>query len=133
MAPTAPLVCAGQKEATVCSHKTLAQMMGNSRKITEGHQDGFVPNYRHAVETMAESEGFGSSGRVDTEMTQSDDSNQQQRRCISLNLDPYDHFGVPVDVLSLSTISKSERSKLEIRLKRELDQIRSMLKKEEDT
>ncbi|KAL9262966.1 Transcription factor GTE10-like protein [Drosera capensis] len=131
MAPTAPVVFSGQKEATVCSEKTLAQMMGNSRKVTKKHQDGFVPNYRHAVETMAESEGFGSSGRVDTKMTQSDDSNQPQRRCISLNLDPYDHFGVPVDVLSLSTMSKSEKSKLEIRLKRELDQIRSMLKKVE--
>ncbi|KAB1205906.1 hypothetical protein CJ030_MR7G027909 [Morella rubra] len=44
MAPTVPIEFAGQKDSD------------------------FVPDYQHAVETMGESQGFGSSRRVETEM-----------------------------------------------------------------
>ncbi|GAB2289410.1 hypothetical protein Dimus_023719 [Dionaea muscipula] len=124
MEPTVPVVYTGQKEAKRCSQKTLIQMTGKTRKFSKGHSNGFIPNYRHAVETMAESEGFGSSGRVDTEMTLSEDSSQPQRKYTSSNVDIYGHFSVPKQVLPLSTMSKSERKDLELRLKRELDQVR---------
>ncbi|GAB2269711.1 hypothetical protein Dimus_004633 [Dionaea muscipula] len=128
MAPTVPVVYTGQKEAKRCSRKTLTHIMGKSRKFSKGHPVGFVSDYRHAVETMAESEGFGSSGRVDTELTISEDSSQPQRTRSSLNVDSSARFGIP-RVLPLSTMSKSERKELEMRLKRELDQVRILQKK----
>lgn len=126
MAPTVPIDFTGQKESRKC---LLSQMMGKSRKYSKGHLSGFVPDYRHAVETMAESEGFGSSGRVDTEMTASEDSCAPKRKCISLNVDGYDGFGVPMQVLPLSRMSRSERKDLESKLKLELEQVRILQKK----
>ncbi|CAK9172556.1 unnamed protein product [Ilex paraguariensis] len=129
MAPTVPIGFTGQRESKNCSQKGLAQMMGKTRKVSKGYSSGFVPDYRHAVETMAESEGFGSSGRVDTEMTASEDSCAPKRKCISLNVDSYDQFEVPIQVLSLSKMSQSERKNLEHRLKSELEQVRTLQKK----
>ncbi|GMY15060.1 transcription factor GTE10-like isoform X1 [Fagus crenata] len=126
MAPTVPIEFIGQKDSTKCS---LLQVMGKSRKYSKGHSTGFVPDFRHAVETMGESEGFGTSGRVDTEITVSEDSYARKRKCISLNADGYDSFGVPLQVLSLSKMSRSERKDLEFRLKRELEQIRVLQRK----
>ncbi|KAH7867303.1 hypothetical protein Vadar_031694 [Vaccinium darrowii] len=105
-------------------------MMGKTRKVSKGHSSGFVPDYRHAVETMAESEGFGSSGRVDTQMTASEDSYApNKRKCISLNVGTDDQFGVPLQVLLLSKMSYTEKKDLEMRLKYELDQVRLLQKK----
>lgn len=126
MAPTVPIEFTGQKESRKC---TLLQVMGKSRKYSKGHSTGFVPDYRHAVETMGESEGFGSSGRVETEMAVSEDSYAPKRKCISLNRDGYDSFVVPMQVLSLSKMSRSERKNLELRLKMELEQVRILQRK----
>ncbi|KAK9278613.1 hypothetical protein L1049_028186 [Liquidambar formosana] len=126
MAPTVPIEFIGQKESRNC---LFALMMGKTRKVSKGHSTGFVPDFRHAVETMGESEGFGSSGRVDTEMTASEDSCAPKRKCISLNVDGYDSFGVPIQVLSVSKMSRSERKDLELRLKMELKQIRVLQKR----
>ncbi|KAI5569402.1 hypothetical protein BDE02_12G075000 [Populus trichocarpa] len=126
MAPTVPIEFIGQKELKTC---WLSQPMGKSRKFSKGHSSGFVPDYRHAAETMAESEGFGSSGRVDTEMTASGDSFAPKRKCISLNVDGYDTFGVPSQILSLSKMSRPERKDLEIRLKNDLEQVRILHRK----
>ncbi|KAL8142015.1 hypothetical protein V2J09_015047 [Rumex salicifolius] len=103
--------------------------MGKSRKFSKGPSNGFVPEYRHAVETMAESEGLGSSGRVDAEPTLSQDSCMRRQKCIRLNGDSYNQFGVPVQVLSLSKISRSDRKGLEFKLRRELDQVRILQKR----
>ncbi|XVF11579.1 hypothetical protein REPUB_Repub08aG0039400 [Reevesia pubescens] len=101
--------------------------MGKSRKYSKvGNSSGFSADYRHVVETMRESEGFGSSGQVDTEMTASEDSCEPKRKCISLNADNY---GVPTQVLSLSKMSRPERKDLELRLKMELEQVRVLQKK----
>lgn len=126
MAPAVPIEFAGQRES---SKRSFSQAMGKSRKYSKGHSSGFVPDYRHAVETMGESEGFGSFGRVDSEMTASEDSSAPKRKCISLNADSYDNFGVPVQVLSFSKMSRSERKNLEMRLKMELEQVQGLLKK----
>ncbi|PSS07694.1 Transcription factor like [Actinidia chinensis var. chinensis] len=129
MAPTIPLEYIGQRESKTCSHRSGAVMMGKTKKFSKGHSSGIVPDYRHAMETMAESEGFGSSGRVDTEMTASEDSYAPKRKCISLNADSHDRFGVPLQVLSLSKMSHFERKDLELRLKSELEQVRLLQKR----
>ncbi|XP_011040406.1 PREDICTED: transcription factor GTE10-like [Populus euphratica] len=126
MAPTVPIEFIGQKELKT---RWLSQAMGKSRKFSKGYSSGFVPDYRHAAETMAESEGFGSSGRVDTEMTASEDSFAPKRKCISLSVDGYDTFGVPSQILSLSKMSRPERKDLEIRMKNELEQVRILRRK----
>lgn len=128
MAPTVPIEFAGQKESRRCS---VSQIMGKSRKYSKGYATGFVPDFRHAVETMGESEGFGSSGRVDTELTASEDSCAPKRKCLSLNVDGYDSMGmgVPLQVLSLSKMSHSERRELKLRLKLELEHVRKLQKK----
>ncbi|KAF7838199.1 transcription factor GTE10-like [Senna tora] len=126
MAPTVPIEFAGQKESRKFS---LSQVMGKSRKYSKGYATGFVPDFRHAVETMGESEGFGSSGRVDTELTASEDSCAPKRKCLSLNVAGYDSLGVPFQVWSLSKMSQSERKELKLRLKLELEQVRKLQKK----
>ena len=124
MAPTVPIEFIGQKESTQCSH---LQVMGKSRKYSKGLSTGFVPDYRHAVvETMGESEGFGTSGRV---RVVSEDSYAPKRKCISLNADGYDNFGIPMEVMSISKMSRTERKDLEFRLKMELEQIRVLQRK----
>ncbi|CAI9113068.1 OLC1v1013596C1 [Oldenlandia corymbosa var. corymbosa] len=126
MAPTVPIEYTGQRELTVCSKKGLGSMMGKSRKVSKGYSSGFVPDYRHAVETIAESEGFGSSGRVDVEMTASENSYAPKRKAISSNgQDGYDRFGVPIQVFSLSKMSRSDRRDLERKFKNDLEQVRS--------
>ncbi|GMH01185.1 hypothetical protein Nepgr_003024 [Nepenthes gracilis] len=122
-------VYTGQKESKSCLQNTLTHVMGKSRNSCKGNSTKFVHDYRHAMETMAVSEGFGSSGRVDTEMTLSEDSFQPQRKCISLNVDGYDRFGVPTQVISLSKMSKSERKDLELKLKRDLVRVQLLQKK----
>ncbi|XAR50304.1 hypothetical protein NMG60_11004591 [Bertholletia excelsa] len=129
MAPTVPIDYIGRRESKTCSQSSRGVMMGKTKKFSKGHSSGFVPDYRHAVETIAESEGFGSSGRVDTEMTASEDSYAPKRKCISLNVDNYDRFGVPLQVVSLSKLSQAERKDLELRLKSELEQVRFLQKK----
>ncbi|KAL8111608.1 hypothetical protein AgCh_019360 [Apium graveolens] len=129
MAPSFPIEFTGRKESENLYYNNQTQLMGKSRKVSKGYSSGFVPDYRHAVETMAESEGFGSSGRVDTEFTGSDDSCAPKRKCISLNVESYDQLGVPVQVLPLSKMSQSERKDLEVRLQNELEQVRILQKR----
>ncbi|KAH1089062.1 hypothetical protein J1N35_016319 [Gossypium stocksii] len=127
MAPAFPLEYPGPKESERCS---FSQLMGKSREYFKGgNRSGFIPGYRHAVETMGESEGIGSSGRIDTEMTASEGSCAPKRKCIGLNADSYNNFGVPMQVLLLSKMSQSERKNLELRLKMELEQVRLLQKK----
>ncbi|XP_022770117.1 transcription factor GTE8-like isoform X4 [Durio zibethinus] len=127
MAPAIPIEYTGQKEYRKCS---FSQLMRKSREhFKGGNSSGFFPGYQHVIETMGESEGFGSSGRVDTEMTASEDSYAPKRKCISLNSDSHDNFGVPTQVLPLSKMSRPERKDLELRLKMELEQVRVLQKK----
>ncbi|KAJ8771282.1 hypothetical protein K2173_026459 [Erythroxylum novogranatense] len=93
MAPTVPIEFAGQKES---KKRWLSRPVGKSRKYSKGHSSGFVPNYR--------------------DMTVSQDSFAPKRKCISLNADGFDSFNVPMKVLSLSKVSKSERKDLKLRV-----------------
>ncbi|XP_025014937.2 transcription factor GTE8 isoform X2 [Ricinus communis] len=85
--------------------------------------------YRNTFETVGELEGSGSSGRIDTEITASEDSSAPTRKRINLNSNKQDSFGVPLQVLSFSRMSSSERKNLIRRLRFELEQIRLLQKK----
>lgn len=126
MAPFVPVDFTRQKESRKGS---VSQMMGKSRKYSKGHSSAFVPDYRHAVDTMGESEGFGSSGQVGMEITVSEDPYAPKRKCISLIADGCDSFVVPMQVLSLSKMSRPERKELELKLKMELEQVRILQSK----
>ncbi|XP_019414990.1 PREDICTED: transcription factor GTE10-like isoform X1 [Lupinus angustifolius] len=120
MAPTLPIEFAGQKESRKYSH---SQVMGKSRKYSKGYATGFVPDFRHAVETMGESEGLGSSGRVDTEMTASANSFAPRRKGVNGS------FDVPLQLFLLSKMSGSEKKDLKMRLSWELERVRELKKK----
>ncbi|GAB4847943.1 hypothetical protein Ancab_027003 [Ancistrocladus abbreviatus] len=90
----------------------------------ERYPDGYYQPFRGS----GESEGSGSSGRIEIEITGSEDSSVPVRKCINLNSD---RFGVPIQVHSLSKLSSSEKKDLVIRLKAELEQIRIFQKKVE--
>ncbi|XP_044499633.1 transcription factor GTE8-like [Mangifera indica] len=103
----------------------MAKMMGNSDRFSGRY-------YRNnAFQTAGESEGSGSSGRIETEIMASEDSSAPTRKCINLNSDIQDPFGVPMQILSLSNISPPQRKDLLKRLGIELEQIRVVLKKVE--
>ncbi|KAK7260637.1 hypothetical protein RIF29_26857 [Crotalaria pallida] len=87
--------------------------------------------YGNAIETAGggESEGSGTSGRIDTEITVSEDSSIPARKCISLNSNHRDAFGVPMQVLPMSNLSSFQRKDLVHKLRLELEQIRVLQKK----
>ncbi|KAJ9152771.1 hypothetical protein P3X46_026297 [Hevea brasiliensis] len=89
--------------------------------------------HRNSFDTVGDLEDSGSSGRIDTEITASEDSSAPTRKCINLNSNKQDTFGVPLQVLSLSGMSPSERKDLIRRLKFELEQLRILQKKVELT
>nr|KYP63441.1 Bromodomain-containing protein DDB-G0270170 [Cajanus cajan] len=96
-------------------------MMAKSR-LSEGY-------FGNALDTAGESEGSGSSGRIDTEITVSEDSSFPARKSISLNSSRRDAFGAPLQVVPLSNMSLSQRKDLVQRLRSELEQIRVLQKK----
>lgn len=71
------------------------------------------------VMTVGEFEGFAGL----------DDSSVRKRRCISLNADKSDYFFVPMQVISMSKMSAFERKNLEMRFRRELEQVQNFQKK----
>ncbi|KAL9261996.1 Transcription factor GTE9-like protein [Drosera capensis] len=78
---------------------------------------------------MVESEEFGSSRQMDIEMILSGNLSHPNGKHINLDVDGLDHFCIPAQILSLSKMSKSERKELEMRLRRELEQLRVLQKK----
>lgn len=111
-----------QKE--VCLVEFLDMMVAKTNKYPGLYYD-------NPLERAGESEDSGSSGRVDAEMTASEDSNAPTRKCISLNSKNRDAYGVPMQVLPLSNMLQYERKDLKRRLRLELEQIRLLKKKVE--
>ncbi|KAL5154077.1 Transcription factor GTE8 [Glycine soja] len=99
----------------------MSMMMAKSR-LSGGY-------FGNALDTAGESEGSGSSGRIDTEITVSEDSSIPARKCISLNSSRHDVFGAPMQVVPLSNMPLSHRKDLGQRLRSELEQIRLLQKK----
>ncbi|KAL3617549.1 hypothetical protein CASFOL_037870 [Castilleja foliolosa] len=129
MAPTIPIDYTGQRDSKKFSNRGSGGNMGKTRKVSKGNSTGFVPDYRHAVETVADSEGFGQSGRGGVELSASQDLCDPNRKCISLNADGFDISVVPIQNLPLSKMSPSERRDLEIRLKSDLEKVMKLRRK----
>ncbi|KAF4367240.1 hypothetical protein G4B88_026747 [Cannabis sativa] len=87
--------------------------------------------YGNAIQTAGESEGSGSSGRMDMEIAASEASSALKRNCISMNSDKSAGFCIPKQVVNLSTLSRSERKNLLHRLRKNLGQTRVVMKKAE--
>jgi hypothetical protein len=84
----------------------------------------------NAVETGGLSDGSGTSGRMDTEMTVSgDDTRVSGRKCVSLNSGRRGAYGVPMQVVPLSKLSALQRKDLANRFKSELERVRLFQKK----
>ncbi|XP_073296713.1 transcription factor GTE8-like [Primulina huaijiensis] len=101
-------------------------MNGNTWKLSKGYSSRPVPDHRQAVEAVAESEGFGSSGQVAGEFTASEESSTPKRKRINLNMDTCDRLGLQMQVLSVSKMSSSERKDLKVRLKNDLEKVRML-------
>ncbi|KAJ4901025.1 Transcription factor GTE8 [Raphanus sativus] len=87
--------------------------------------------YRNTFEAPDESEGSGSSAQIDTEVTASENSSTPARNCVKLSSDDEDPYGVQRRVISLYSMSQSERKDLIHRLKLELEQTKIVLKNAE--
>ncbi|CAH8360910.1 unnamed protein product [Eruca vesicaria subsp. sativa] len=87
--------------------------------------------YRNTFDAPDESEGSGSSAQIDTEVTASENSTTPARKCVKLNSDDEDPYGVQRQVISLYNMSQSERKDLIRRLKLELEQTKIVLKNAE--
>lgn len=85
--------------------------------------------FGNGLDNAGESEGSGSSGRIDTEITVSENSSIPARKCISLNSSRRDAFGGAMQIVPLSNMSHSQRKDLVQRLRSELEQIRILQKK----
>ncbi|KAF5183370.1 Transcription factor gte8-like protein [Thalictrum thalictroides] len=146
MAPTRNADYSGLKKISRNSNIDSDAMMAEKQKFSKGYSSGFVSDYRHAIDNMAGSEGLGSLGRVEAENNMagseglgslgrveaesaSEDSSAPKRKCISLNAESCDGFGIPVEVFKLSKMSMSGRKQLELRLKTELDKVQNLQKK----
>ncbi|KAL3624317.1 hypothetical protein CASFOL_033133 [Castilleja foliolosa] len=93
--------------------------MAKKDRFPPGYSAGFAPPY--------ESEGSGCSGRIDS----IEDPSAPTRKWVDLNSASKDGFSVPVQVIPVSKLSKSERKRLSLRLTSELDQIRHLQNKVE--
>ncbi|KZV21743.1 hypothetical protein F511_02901 [Dorcoceras hygrometricum] len=100
-------------------------MVRKPLKTAKGYSSGFVTDYQYG----AESEGFGSSGRVEEDLTASGDSCAPKSKCIKLNVDDYDRFDVPIRTISLLRMSQLEKRDLVVKLKSELELVRLFQRK----
>ncbi|XP_023530517.1 transcription factor GTE8 isoform X1 [Cucurbita pepo subsp. pepo] len=87
--------------------------------------------YGHSSFRTGESEGSGSSGRIDPEIAASEVSSTPMRRCISFNSESCEGLRVPTRVLPLTNLLQSERKDLIYRLRKELEQIQTLGKRVE--
>ncbi|KAI3474971.1 hypothetical protein Pfo_030282 [Paulownia fortunei] len=94
-------------------------MMAKKDRFPPGYSATFAPHY--------ESEGSGSSGRIDS----TEDSCAPMRKWIDLNSASRDGFAVPIQIIPVSKLSSFERKSLVLRLTSELDQIRLLQNKVE--
>ncbi|XP_062191594.1 transcription factor GTE9-like isoform X2 [Phragmites australis] len=100
-------------------------MMGKTHRFSKGHPLGFVPDYRHGVETVGESKGLGSPARIDSGSSCA----PPKRKCVSVNTEEGEGasgFSVPREVFSLPRMTAVDKKDLEMRLRNELVQVRAL-------
>ncbi|XP_027101957.1 transcription factor GTE8-like isoform X2 [Coffea arabica] len=96
-------------------------MMARKERFPDVYSTGVLPNY--------ESEGSGSSARLEAEITASEDSTAPRQKWVDVNSALRDGFDVPVQVVPLSKLSLSEKKSLILRLRSELEKIRVLQRK----
>uniref|UniRef100_A0A0D3GVY8 Bromo domain-containing protein n=3 Tax=Oryza TaxID=4527 RepID=A0A0D3GVY8_9ORYZ len=100
--------------------------MGKTQKFSKGHPLGFVPDYRHGVETVGESKGcIGSPERI----VSGSSCAVPKRKCGILKTEDGGElpgFNVPRDVFMLPRMSPSDKKDLEMRLRKELEQVKAL-------
>ncbi|KAG2581353.1 transcription factor GTE9-like isoform X2 [Panicum virgatum] len=100
-------------------------MMGKTHRFSKGHPLGFVPDYRHGVETVGESKGLGSPPRIDSGSSCA----PPKRKCTSVNSEEGEGasgFNVRREVFLLPRLTALDRKDLEVRLRDELAQVRAL-------
>jgi hypothetical protein len=114
--------CGSEKVALRAS---APAMMGKTHRFSKGHPLGFVPDYRHGVETMRESKGLGSPSQIDSGSSCA----PPKRKCTSLKADDGEGasgFNVPREVFPLPGMTALDRKDLEMRLRNELAKVRAL-------
>ncbi|ONK71144.1 uncharacterized protein A4U43_C04F5160 [Asparagus officinalis] len=124
MTQTVILECSNGKKLKKTHSDCSSAIMGKTQKFSKGYSSGFIPDYRHAAETVGETEGFANSCRVDSEV-----SCTPKRKSMSINVDQRNSFNVPVQVISASNMSDTEKKDLLMRLRGELEKVRILHKK----
>ncbi|KAG2576463.1 hypothetical protein PVAP13_6NG024600 [Panicum virgatum] len=100
-------------------------MMGKTHRFSMGHPLGFVPDYRHGVETVGESKGLGSPARIDSGSSCA----LPKRKCTSVNSaegEGASGFNVRREVFLLPRMTALNRKDLEMRLRDELTQVKAL-------
>ncbi|OEL15692.1 Transcription factor GTE8 [Dichanthelium oligosanthes] len=101
-------------------------MMGKTHRFSKGHPLGFVPDYRHGVETVGESKGLGSPSRIDSGSSCA----PPKRKCVSVNSEEGEGasglFNVRREVFSLPRMTALDKKELEMKLRDELAQVRAL-------
>ncbi|KAF5755212.1 putative chromatin remodeler Bromodomain family [Helianthus annuus] len=95
--------------------------MSKKNMFPDAYSGGFPPN--------DESEGSGCSGRDDVYASGFEDSSVHTKKWIKLSAALHDGFGVPVHVVPLSKLAPAEKKKWLMRLRGELDQLRTFQKR----
>lgn len=95
--------------------------MAKKDRFPDAYSGGFPPN--------EESEGSGCSGRDHMETSGYEKSSGHRKKWIKLSSALHDGFGVPIQSVPLSTLASSEKHKWLLRLRSELDQVRTFQKK----
>ncbi|KAL8200781.1 hypothetical protein R6Q57_012120 [Mikania cordata] len=95
--------------------------MAKKDMFPDAYSGGFPPN--------DESEGSGCSGHDDIDVSGYENSSVLRRKWIKLSSALHDGFGVPVHVLPLSKLAPTEKKKWLLRLRTELDQLRTFQKR----
>ncbi|KAI3768868.1 hypothetical protein L2E82_19704 [Cichorium intybus] len=95
--------------------------MAKKDRFPDAYSGGFPPN--------EESEGSGCSGRDHMETCGYEKSSGHRKKWIKLSSALHDGFGVPIQSVPLSTLASSEKHKWLLRLRSELDQVRTFQKK----
>ncbi|XP_074567881.1 transcription factor GTE9-like [Curcuma longa] len=126
MAPTVLMEYTKEKQRKRCSQDLSFSLKEKSHKLSQGYEPlASLPDYQHDSEKMHDSEDVGSFVRA-----QSDDSSSAKRqKCISVNLDGSEGFNIPLQQIPYLKMSGSQRKKLKMRLRSELNQLQLLQKR----
>lgn len=125
MAPTILFEYTKQKQTKRSSKDISLYTIEKPQKLSRWHHFASVLEDVHVPELMLESEGFGSAVLADSE----DSTLPKRNKCISLNSERCSDFDIPVQLISLSKKSRSQRWELQSRLRSELEHIQTFQEK----